>query len=83
MITAARRQQLHDRYTELLQSWGSPHPADRATALIAAADTLGLLPVEDTPPVQRGPGSTPAARQAALAQIRTTLATRRTEGTTK
>lgn len=70
MITAARRQNALDRVAELLDDWGSTDTQTRAVAILEAITAAGyrLPDVEPAAPF-RGPGSTPAARDAARVEF--------------
>lgn len=66
MLAAARRQNALDRVAELLDEWGSAHAESRAVAILEAITAAGYrLPDVDPAAPYRGPGSTPAARDAA------------------
>ena len=76
LARTARRKLLTDRFAELLESWGSPHTADRARELLDAVDAAGFtLPAAlDDPPPLTGttlPDDSPGRREfrAAMAAL--------------
>lgn len=76
---AARRQRLIDELTDLFGGVDNEWAPDRAAVVLALVESHGWrLPEAVTNPVpRRGPGSSPQARAAALADIRSTLNQRR------